>query len=94
MNSAFVWSLGAPRTNILGIVLRNGLGLCLIGVAGGIGMFLLATRFFPVLPLGTRGADPLTFAIVVALLLMVVLLASCLPANRAKKIDPIKALRE
>jgi predicted permease len=86
-------ALGARRTSILSLVFRQGMGLALLGiVAGLIGAFGL-TRLMSSLLFGVKPTDPLTFALVLALLLFVVLSACLVPAGRAMRIDPMTALR-
>ena len=87
-------ALGAARTNILQMVLGQGLRLALIGAAVGIAAALVVSRLIASLLYGVRPTDPLTFAGVAILFIGVALLACYLPARRATKIDPMIALRE
>jgi predicted permease len=87
-------ALGARRATILTIVLRSGIGLWLVGVTIGIGIFLLTSRFLNILAPGTGEDNLLSFWVTTGLLLVVVVLASYLPANRATNIDPMRTLRE
>jgi predicted permease len=86
-------SLGASRSEILLLVLRQGLLLALTGSAAGIVGALLLARLMTKLLYGIPPTDPLTFGGVAALLLMVALIASYIPARRATRVDPIVALR-
>jgi putative ABC transport system permease protein len=86
-------SLGASRSEILVLVLRQGLLLALTGSAAGIVGALLLARLMTKLLYGIPPTDPLTFGGVAALLLMVALIASYIPARRATHVDPIVALR-
>lgn len=76
------------------LVIREGVLLALIGVAVGlVGSFVL-TRFLSNMLFGITSTDPLTFAAISVLLLLVALLASYIPARRATRVDPIIALRQ
>ena len=86
-------ALGASRSNILRIVLRQGLGLAVVGAAGGLVCALIVSHLMASLLYGIRPTDPLTFAGVAFLFLGVALLACYLPARRAMKVDPMVALR-
>lgn len=86
-------ALGARPRDLLGLVLRNGLRLAVVGIALGVGGALWLTRFLQSLLFGVKPADLPTFAAAVLLLAAVALLACYLPARRATKIDPMVALR-
>jgi putative ABC transport system permease protein len=86
-------ALGAQRRNIVWIVLQKGLGLSLLGVGLGIGAALALARLLTSLLYGVASTDPITFA-GVALLIVIVTLMSCyLPARRATQVDPLVAMR-
>ena len=86
-------ALGAQRGDVLGLVLRQGGSLALIGiVVGGIGA-LFVTRLLKGLVYGVSTTDPIAFGAVIALLGAVALLASWLPARRASRVDPMDVLR-
>jgi predicted permease len=86
-------ALGAQRRDLLRLVGGQGILLVLIGVAIGIGAAIGVTRFMSSILYGVHADDPLTFA-GVATLLMVVALAACyIPARRAMYADPMVALR-
>ncbi len=87
-------ALGAARTSILNLILRQGLRLALTGAVVGLLAALIVSRFIATLLYGVRPADPLTFAAVAIRFLFVALLACYLPARRATKVDPMVALRE
>ncbi len=72
---------------------RQGLLTAVIGVAVGIAGAIGLTRTFQSFLFGLSPTDPLTFAAVVLLLILVVLLACYIPARRASKVDPMTALR-
>jgi putative ABC transport system permease protein len=86
-------ALGADRQDILKLVVRQGFKLALLGVGIGVGGALLLTRVLSSLLYEVSAHDPLTFAGVAALLMLVALAASYIPARRAMKVDPIVALR-
>jgi macrolide transport system ATP-binding/permease protein len=86
-------ALGANRNDVMRLVARQGLRLCLIGLAVGLPLALAATLALGSLLYGVKGADPLVFTGVVVLLGGCSLLASWLPARRATRVDPMTALR-
>ncbi|MFN2564567.1 MAG: ABC transporter permease [Gemmatimonadaceae bacterium] len=86
-------ALGAQRGDVLGLVLRHGAVLTLVGVAVGVGAALWLTRLLRGLLYGVTPTDPISFVSVVALLLGVALAASYLPARRALRVDPMSVLR-
>ncbi len=86
-------TLGASKRDVLRLVLGNGLKLMLTGVAVGLALALVLTRFLSSLLLGVTSTDALTFSSVAILLCAVALLACFLPARRAMRVDPMVALR-
>ena len=86
-------ALGASRSNILRIVLRQGLRLAIAGAAIGLVCALIVSHLMASLLYGVRQTDPLTFAGVAFLCIGVAALACYLPARRAMKVDPMVALR-
>jgi ABC-type antimicrobial peptide transport system permease subunit len=86
-------ALGATRGHVLRLVLRQGFITALIGVAAGISGAVALTRTLRSFLFGLSSTDPLTFASVALLLILVALLACYIPARRAAKVDPMAALR-
>ena len=86
-------ALGAQPTDVMKMIVGNGLGLAGVGVALGLIAAVLATRVMRGVLYGVTATDPLTFAAVPVVLLGVAALASWVPARRAMKVDPLVALR-
>ena len=86
-------ALGAEKTDVLRMVVGQGIKLALMGVAIGIAGALALTRFLASMLYGVKPTDPLTF-VAVSLILVAVAIAACyIPARRAAKVDPMVALR-
>ena len=86
-------ALGARPGNLLRLVLAQGLGLALVGIATGLGGAVLLASVLDALLFGVSARDPLTFLGVAVLLLLAALIACYGPARRAAHADPIVALR-
>jgi putative ABC transport system permease protein len=86
-------ALGATRRDILSLILKQGLGMTMTGMAIGIVAAAALTRVFKSLLVGVSATDIVSFAATTALLAVVALAACYLPARRAALIDPLQALR-
>jgi ABC-type antimicrobial peptide transport system permease subunit len=86
-------ALGAPRANVLALVLRDSCQLIALGLAAGLLAALAATRLATSQLYGLTASDPLTFAAATAVMALVALFAGYLPARRAADTDPMAALR-
>jgi putative ABC transport system permease protein len=87
-------ALGASRSAVLRLVVREGMMLVAIGVGIGLSISLLIGRVFSRMLFGLSPADPLSLAGASAVLILVSMLACYLPALAASRMDPMKALRE
>ena len=86
-------ALGAPRAGLLGMVMRHGLRLAVIGLAVGTIGALALTQFLQKMLFGVGARDPLTFGAVVVVLLAVAFGACLAPALRATRVSPLEALK-
>jgi putative ABC transport system permease protein len=87
-------ALGAPRSHVLGLMLKMGGRLVAIGLAIGILVSIAATRLLRSQLFGVTPNDPLAYMVVAVLLSAVALAACYLPARRAAAVDPLVALRQ
>jgi predicted permease len=87
-------ALGARRRNVLGMVLKQGMTMALIGTAIGIVLASLLFRGLHSVLYGVASTDLVTLAAVSSLLLAIAFVASYIPALRATQVDPVVALRE
>jgi putative ABC transport system permease protein len=86
-------AIGAQTSDVLLMVLRQGLVLSLAGIVLGVGVAFGLTRLISGMLFNVKAADPWTFAGISGLFLVVSLVASCVPAWTATRVDPLKALR-
>jgi putative ABC transport system permease protein len=86
-------ALGASSSKVLGMVVGDSLKLIAIGVGMGLASAFFLTRYMRSLLYGVSETDPVTFAVIPALLAMVALAATYIPARRATRVDPMVALR-
>lgn len=86
-------ALGAQRSSVMRLVLRQGTRFALIGCGIGVAAALALTRLMRSLLYNTSPADPTTFAGVVIVLVVVAFVACWIPARRAMRVDPVVALR-
>jgi putative ABC transport system permease protein len=86
-------ALGAQTSDVLKLILGQGLLLAVVGVGIGVAGAFVLTRLMSSLLFGVSATDPATFAVVALMLMCVALLACYIPARRAMKVDPMVALR-
>ena len=86
-------ALGARRIDLVGLVIRQGLGVAMAGTVAGLIAAAWLVRFLSALLFGVTSHDAVTYAVVPAVLLVVSLLACLAPALRAARLDPLRALR-
>ena len=87
-------ALGAQAADIVGMVVRQGMTLGWIGIAGGLTGAALLTRVMSSLLFGVSPTDAVTFSAVAVILAAVTLVATLIPATRAMRVDPMVMLRE
>jgi FtsX-like permease family/MacB-like periplasmic core domain len=87
-------ALGANARDCMWLVLRQSLGMVLVGVVLGATAAFAAGRLLGSLVPGVRPTEPLTFAVMISVSIVAALLASFAPAYRASRVDPMSALRQ
>jgi putative ABC transport system permease protein len=86
-------ALGAQQTDVMKMVVRQGLLLIVIGIAVGLAASFALTRLMSSLLFGVTATDQITFAVIPLILAGVALAACAVPARRATRVDPMVALR-
>jgi putative ABC transport system permease protein len=86
-------ALGAERSDVLRMIVRQGMAIVAVALAVGVAGALASGRLLASLLFGVSPADPVTYTIVVGVLLVVALVACWIPARRASGVDPAEALR-
>jgi predicted permease len=87
-------ALGASRQEVMRLVFRQSLPMIVLGVVVGVCVALACSHILEHTVAGVRSADPLTFVIMISVLIAAALLASFIPARRASRVDPMRALRQ
>jgi putative ABC transport system permease protein len=87
-------ALGAQRHQLLLLVMRQSVWTLAVGLTVGVGGAIAVTRLMGSLLFGIGPADPVTLSLMAAVLMMVALIASYIPARRAAEVDPMAALRD
>jgi ABC-type antimicrobial peptide transport system permease subunit len=87
-------ALGAARADVLGLMLKMGARLVLVGLVIGGGLSVASSRLLRSQLFGIEPADPIAYAAVVVLLGLVAFAACYIPARRAARVDPMLALRQ
>ena len=86
-------ALGADVGEVRSLVLRQGMAPAVTGIAIGLGLAIMLTRYLRTLLYGVAPLDPLTFGTIPVLLLMVAVTSVLIPAARASRVAPVEALR-
>jgi predicted permease len=87
-------ALGATAHNVMGLVMRESLGMVAVGAIVGMVAAFAAARLLQHLVPGVRSTDPVAFVTMIVVLVSAALLASLVPARRASQVDPMTALRQ
>jgi putative ABC transport system permease protein len=86
-------ALGAQRRDIRHMVVVNGIGLTLAGIAAGIGGAYALAHYASQLLYEVQPSDPFTYAALSTVVLAIAMMATWLPARRAQRVDPVTVLR-
>jgi ABC-type antimicrobial peptide transport system permease subunit len=87
-------ALGATARDVMRLVLTQSSRMILAGAGGGLAIALAVARLIERFVPGVHSTEPLTFAVMISVLLTAALLASAIPARRAGRISPMRALRQ
>ena len=87
-------ALGAPREQVVRLIVREGMTVSVIGIAVGVGTALVVNRVLASLVFDIAVRDPITYVAVAVALALVALVACAIPALKASRVDPLVALRE
>jgi ABC-type antimicrobial peptide transport system permease subunit len=87
-------ALGARPSDVATLVVRSGLALAVGGMVAGFGLALVAAKFVEPLLFQTSPRDPAVYAVVAMTLVTMAVLATVLPAIRARRVNPVEAMRE
>jgi predicted permease len=87
-------ALGATARDVMRLVLRQSSRMILVGAGAGLAMAYAVARLIERLVAGVQSTEPLTFAVMIVVLVAAALLASAAPARRAGRIEPMRALRQ
>ena len=87
-------ALGASPSTIMRLVIGHGLGLSAAGLAVGLAAAFVLTQGMTTMLVGVKPTDPLTFAVMIAVFLVIAVVSSWLPARRAARLDLTSALRD
>ena len=87
-------ALGATAGDVLWMVLRQSLQMIVSGVVAGAAGAFVALRMLERSTAGVQSMEPLTFILMIAILILAAFCASFVPARRASRLDPMKALRQ
>ena len=93
-NRRTIGQLGAEPVGIFGLMIGYGLRLSVAGIVAGLIAALLLTQAMHSMLIGIQPTDPVTFASMIGLFLLIAVLATWIPARRAASLDPLAALRE
>jgi putative ABC transport system permease protein len=86
-------AMGATKRRIVSMIMTQGIGVTLCGIGGGVVAAFGMTRYLASLLYGVTAEDPVTFAVVIGIVLGVAASATAFPAWRASRIDPVRSLR-